>query len=70
MWKFLKIFIFKLILGMFSLGTDEILYAWRHNRDIIMNRLIHKSLADYSYRRMVSWFYIRGYNLLKMRDGL
>ena len=46
---------------MFSLGTDEILYAWRHNRDMIMNRLIHKSPADYSCRRMLSWLYIRRY---------
>jgi len=30
--KILKIFVFKLILGRFSLVTDEILYAWRHNR--------------------------------------
>jgi hypothetical protein len=55
---------------MFSLGTDEILYEWRHNRDMIMNQAIHKSPADYSYRRMLSWFYIRRYNLLKMRGGL
>jgi hypothetical protein len=37
---------FKLNLRLIFFGIDKILYVWRHNRDMVMVRLIHKNRTD------------------------